>query len=89
MDAVQITNISKYFQKHSKLKSFHTIKSAFVRDFWRKDTKKKDSELFYALRDTSLNIKSGTTLGIIGANGAGKSTILKLIAGLSKPTGCV
>lgn len=42
-------------------------------------------ENFWALKGVNLNIEKGETLGIIGENGAGKSTILKLIAGMLKP----
>ncbi len=41
---------------------------------------------FWALTDISLAVKRGEALGIIGHNGAGKSTILKLLSGLLKPT---
>ncbi len=40
---------------------------------------------FWALRDVSLSVAKGEVLGIIGENGAGKSTVLKLIAGMLKP----
>ncbi|MDW8135775.1 MAG: ABC transporter ATP-binding protein [Thermodesulfobacterium sp.] len=41
---------------------------------------------FEALRDISFEVYRGETFGIIGRNGAGKSTILGLIAGVLKPT---
>jgi len=41
---------------------------------------------FYALRDVSFRVARGETLGIIGRNGSGKSTILKLIAGVMAPS---
>lgn len=42
-------------------------------------------ENFWALKGVSFEVEKGETLGIIGENGAGKSTILKLIAGMLKP----
>lgn len=41
---------------------------------------------FTALNHVSFNVKKGETLGLIGHNGAGKSTMLKLISGILKPT---
>ena len=41
---------------------------------------------FWALRDVSLAVEPGEVLGIIGHNGAGKSTVLKLLSGVLKPT---
>ena len=41
---------------------------------------------FWALRDVSFGVERGEALGIIGHNGAGKSTILKLLSGITTPT---
>jgi len=41
---------------------------------------------FWALRDLSFEVERGESLGIIGHNGAGKSTILKLLANITAPT---
>jgi ABC-type polysaccharide/polyol phosphate transport system ATPase subunit len=43
-------------------------------------------EEFWALRDVSFAVERGQTLGIIGHNGAGKSTMLKLLASITSPT---
>lgn len=40
----------------------------------------------YALQDVNLSVKKGETVGIIGTNGSGKSTILKIITGVLNPT---
>lgn len=40
----------------------------------------------YALHDLNFSVKKGETVGIIGTNGAGKSTILKIITGVLNPT---
>ena len=41
---------------------------------------------FIALKDVSFSVNKGETLGLIGRNGAGKSTMLKIISGILKPT---
>ena len=42
-------------------------------------------EDFWALKEVNFSVEHGETVGIIGENGAGKSTILKIIAGMLKP----
>ena len=41
---------------------------------------------FWALNDVSFHVEKGTLLGIVGSNGSGKSTILKVLAGIMPPT---
>jgi ABC-2 type transport system ATP-binding protein len=43
-------------------------------------------EEFWALKGVSLRVQDGEALGLIGRNGSGKSTFLKLIAGVHRPT---
>lgn len=49
-------------------------------------SKKKRYTEHYALHDVSFDIEKGQTVGIIGTNGSGKSTILKIITGVLNPT---
>lgn len=46
----------------------------------------KKHELFWAVRNVYLDIPPGSTVGIIGENGAGKSSLLKLLTGITRPT---
>ena len=48
--------------------------------------RKQPHKLHYALNGVSMNIYRGETVGIIGTNGSGKSTILKIITGVLNPT---
>ncbi len=48
--------------------------------------RRQSHKLHYALNGVSMNIYRGETVGIIGTNGSGKSTILKIITGVLNPT---
>lgn len=43
-------------------------------------------EDFWALRDVDIEVRAGTTIGLIGHNGSGKSTLLKVLGGIIEPT---
>nr|WP_277063654.1 ABC transporter ATP-binding protein [Schaalia cardiffensis] len=76
--AIEVENVSKSFRVHSDQRS--TAKEIFVRG-----RSKKTSE-FKALDDVSFKIRKGTTFGLIGHNGSGKSTMLKILAGVYRPS---
>jgi ABC-type polysaccharide/polyol phosphate transport system ATPase subunit len=57
-----------------------TLKEAIVR---RRDLKPTD---IWALRDVSLHVEPGRSVGFVGRNGSGKTTLLRLIAGIFGPT---
>ncbi len=53
---------------------------------WRRQDGNEKSKSFWALSDVSFTIPRGSTFAIVGENGSGKSTALKLVAGLMHPT---
>jgi len=59
-----------------------SLKETFTKMF----TKGLKFREFFALHDVSFDVYKGDVLGIIGRNGAGKSTILKIISGIMTPT---
>ena len=62
----------------------NSFKNKFISIFDKKRRRKK--EYFWALSDVSFEVKKGEVIGLIGSNGAGKSTMLKVVSGVMKPT---
>src|SRR5215510_3734517 len=81
--AIQLTNVSKVYRRYGG-RQFATLKSAFLQRSILRDL--RPSETFTALTDVSFRVAKGSTYGVIGRNGSGKSTALKLVAGITKPT---
>ncbi len=84
MFSVEASNLEKCYKRYSNRFKYLTVKSALVNKTLFADLKEEDK--FYALKGVSFNLDRGKTLGIIGENGSGKSTMLKILAGISKPT---
>lgn len=79
MRAVRFNSVSKRFIVRQR----RTVQETVI-GWLRRDSSREE---FWALRDLSFNLEAGRTLGVIGRNGAGKSTILKLICRVLEPTG--
>ena len=77
---IEVQNVTMRFHMNNdrimSLKEFVT----------RKIRRKISYTDFTALNDVSFSVQKGETLGLIGHNGAGKSTMLKVISGILKPT---
>lgn len=76
--AIEVKDLTKIYKLYEK--SSDRVKEALHL------TRKKKHTEHYALKDININIKKGETVGIIGTNGSGKSTILKIITGVLNPS---
>ena len=84
MNAIDVVDVTKTYRKYARRKQFATIKSAILSGTLVNDL--NPDETFHALRGVSFSVRHGSTFGIVGRNGSGKSTTLKLVAGITKPT---
>ena len=77
---IEVKNVSMSFRlSQDRIQSIKEYLAALAKG------KPKYKE-FWALKNVSFTVRPGEVLGIIGRNGAGKSTILKVISGILKPT---
>lgn len=76
--AIKVENLSKVYKLYNKPIDRLRESLGF--------TKKSLSQEFYALKNVTIEVKRGETVGIIGTNGSGKSTILKIITGVLDAT---
>ncbi|MEQ1727079.1 MAG: ABC transporter ATP-binding protein [Vicinamibacterales bacterium] len=83
MNAIELANVSKIYRRYGG-RQFATLKSALLQRSILRDL--SAAETFPALTDVSFVVPKGSTYGVIGRNGSGKSTALKLVAGITKPT---
>jgi ABC-type polysaccharide/polyol phosphate transport system ATPase subunit len=81
--AIELSHVTKIYRRYGG-RQFSTLKSALLSGSITSHL--KPSETFTALRDVSCTVPRGQTLGVIGRNGSGKSTALKLVAGITKPS---
>ena len=84
--AIKVDNVSKKYCKSLKKSMLYGVRDITKNVFGLSSTSellRKDE--FWAVEDVSFEVKKGETLGIIGANGAGKTTILKLLNGIFWP----
>ena len=78
---VEFKNVGKRFFRQSQ----RTLKE-LIPALLKRPSKSEDKRVLWALKDVSFKVRRGESLGVIGLNGAGKSTVLKLIAGVTQPT---
>jgi len=80
MAIIEVQNVSKVFPAR---RGARDLRGRGGIGDWIRGRK---TETFEALKDITLSVDEGESLGIIGRNGSGKSTLLALIAGVSLPT---
>ncbi len=79
MAVIEFEHVSKRFMHSGGAK----LLRAHVEERFRR---RRQHEVFYALKDVSFEVGRSESLAVIGGNGAGKSTLLSLVAGLCAPS---
>ena len=83
MPIIQVDHLTKEY----RLGAMQGLKQSLLNTAARLTGKKvEERPLFKALDDVSFSIEPGEVVGIIGHNGAGKRTLLKMLAKISTPT---
>lgn len=78
MSMIKVENLSKTYRIHEKPAGFkNTVKDLFVRKYIDKK----------AVDNISFSVNKGEIVGLLGENGAGKTTMLKMLTGILYPTG--
>jgi len=79
MSLISVQSVSKIFR--------HRKANALLRDHLRNMVNGASGEGFYAIRNVSFEVSEREAVALVGANGAGKSTMLALVCGLAQPDG--
>jgi lipopolysaccharide transport system ATP-binding protein len=85
--SMRVNHVFKRFRRGERHDSLRDLIPSLVKRAISRDRQRALApEEFWVLNDISFELRKGETLGIIGHNGAGKSTMLKHLSGIMEPT---
>jgi lipopolysaccharide transport system ATP-binding protein len=87
---IQVSNLSKRYRIGRRESPYGTLRdsltNAFRAPMARRNRRDSTNETIWALKDINLEVLPGEVVGVIGRNGAGKSTFLKILSRITEPT---
>jgi lipopolysaccharide transport system ATP-binding protein len=85
--AIRLDHVSKRFRLGENFTALRDLVPALARKIVHRPKERSYATRdFWALKDVCMEVRQGEALGVIGHNGAGKSTMLKHLAGIMTPT---
>jgi lipopolysaccharide transport system ATP-binding protein len=88
--AIRIENLSKQYKIVTKQQYHENFRDQLMeglRSIFRQNERiRPDKETIWALKNISFEVKKGEIVGFVGGNGAGKSTMLKILSRITKPS---
>ncbi len=89
--AIRVKDLGKQYHLGAQQERYHTFadqikKWTSVRGLFNRARRAESRPPFWALKDVSFEVKRGEVVGIIGRNGPGKSTLLKILSRITGPT---
>src|SRR5260370_38331093 len=90
--AIRVEHLSKSYKIGIARARYTTLRDSLISAAsfplrWLKGERKPVDNTFWALDDVSFEVKHGEAIGVIGHNGAGKRTLLKILSQITRPTG--
>ncbi len=86
MPVIEVEGISKRFCRDLKRSLFYGLKDIGREVIGKPANLRLRKQEFWALNNVSFNLPKGESLGLVGRNGCGKTTLMRIISGLIKPT---
>jgi ABC-type polysaccharide/polyol phosphate transport system ATPase subunit len=82
---IHVRGLSKRYRVGER-ERYLALRDVLARAFSLRRTPKKPTDTFWAVCDVDLDVSQGEVVGLIGRNGAGKTTFLKLLSRITRPT---